>query len=134
MLNLLAAVFCSVSSSDYPVVRGIFQFRSFAFCAQVQGREAEMDLPQVDTCCFGLVPLRTGTMIAGIVTLVSSGLWKIQRTSFCVRHDCEKSSQWLQWLVQIQKSAGGHLDLQELGLVARFAQKKSGCLITSRPF
>lgn len=32
-----------------------------------------MDLPQVDTCCFGLVPLKAGTIIAGIVTLVSFG-------------------------------------------------------------
>lgn len=29
-----------------------------------------MDLPQVDTCCFGLVPLKTGSMIIGFICFI----------------------------------------------------------------
>ncbi|XP_065204576.1 uncharacterized protein LOC135834587 [Planococcus citri] len=29
-----------------------------------------MDLPHVDTCCFGLLPLKTGSLICGIVSLI----------------------------------------------------------------
>lgn len=48
----------------------IFAVSFVSCCVQVPEIVAEMDLPQVDTCCFGLVPLRTGTMIVGIVTLI----------------------------------------------------------------